>query len=61
MFTKKATESTPMEEKEVPPDAIEIADDLDSSGEGDDKIETSLKQLFPGEHEVSVLRSIKNK
>jgi len=55
MFMKKATESTPMEEKEGPPDAIGIADDSDSSDEGDDEIVTSLKQLFPGEHEVSVL------
>ena len=61
MFMKKVTESTPMEEKEGPPDAIGIADDSDSSDEGDDEIETSLKQLFPGEHEVSVLWSMKNK
>src|ERR1700678_4091146 len=31
MFTKKVTESTPMEEKEAPPDAIEIVDNSDSS------------------------------
>jgi hypothetical protein len=47
MFTKKVTELTPMEEQEAPPDAIEIVDDPDSSGEGDNEIETPLKQLFP--------------
>jgi hypothetical protein len=47
MFTKKVTELTPMEEQEASPDAIEIVDDPDSSGEGDNEIETSLKQLFP--------------
>jgi hypothetical protein len=55
MFTKKVTELTPMKEQEAPPDAIKIVDDPDSSGEGDDEIETSLKQLFLGEHEVIVL------
>ena len=60
MFTKKVTESTLMEENEAPPgpDAIEIPDDLDSNSldKGDDEFEASLKQLFPGEHEVSSLK-----
>jgi hypothetical protein len=47
MFMKKVTELTPMEAQEAPSDAIEIIDDPDSSGEGDNEIETSLKQLFP--------------
>ena len=60
MFMKKVTKSTPMKEKaalQALPDAIEIADDSDFSddSEGDDEIEKSLKQLFPGEQEVSVL------
>ena len=65
MFTKKVTESTPMEENEAPPgpDAIEIPDDLDSdsSDKGDDEFEASLKQLFLGEHEVSSLKHEKIK
>jgi len=58
MFTKTRREPTLTEENEAPqppPDVIEI--DSDSSDEGDDEIEASLNQLFPGEHEVSVLRS----
>ena len=59
MFVKKQTrESTPTEGNKAPPDKIEIADDLAcSDGEEDDEIEASLKQLFPGEHEVTVLYS----
>jgi len=59
MFVKKQTqESTPTEGNKAPPDEIEIADDLAcSDGEEDDEIEASLKQLFSGEHEVTVLYS----
>jgi hypothetical protein len=59
MFVKKKTqESTLTEVNKAPPDEIEIADDLAcSDGEEEDEIEASLKQLFPSEHEVTILHS----
>jgi len=64
MFVKEETwKLTLTEENKTPPDVIE-ADDLDSmDGEDDDKIEASLRKLFPGEREVivSVLDSWKQK
>lgn len=54
MFLKKETLKSPLTEgNKAPP---EVADDLAfSDGKEDDEIEASLKQLFPGGREVSVL------
>jgi hypothetical protein len=54
MFVKKKTQESPLtEENKASP---EVANDLAfSDGKEDDEIEASLKQLFPGECEVSVL------
>ena len=54
MFTKKTGEPTACTQPEI----IVVTDETDSDDE-DDKIEASLKQLFPGKHEVSAFKGKK--
>jgi hypothetical protein len=61
MFTtrqQKTTLQVPPEENETPPDiqAVEVIDDSDPS-DVDDDIEEALKQLFPSERAVSILKA----
>jgi hypothetical protein len=55
-FTEKR-EPTPCitEESKMLLNVIEISDNLDLDKEGNDEIEVSLKELFPGQSKVSVL------
>lgn len=52
MFMKKPTPNITAESK-MPPNIINDNSDLDE--EDNDRIEASLKELFPGQSEVSVL------
>ena len=53
----KKKEPTPhiTKESKMPPDIIKISDNSDSDEKDHDEIEASLKQLFPGQSEVSIL------
>ena len=60
MFTTRKQKTTlPPEENETPPDiqAVEVIDDSDPSDVDDDDIEEALKQLFPSERAVSILKA----
>ena len=60
MFTTRQQKTTlPPEENETPPDiqAVEVIDDSDPSDVDDDDIEEALKQLFPSECAVSILKA----
>ena len=60
MFTTRQQKMMlPPEENETPPDiqAVEVIDDSDPSDVDDDDIEEALKQLFPSERAVSILKA----